>query len=48
MTGFLGQKFDFTGVDGEWYCLIKDVNIQISMVRILYCPFSQRAFSRNR
>ncbi|CAM9873433.1 unnamed protein product [Ectocarpus sp. 4 AP-2014] len=31
MTGFLGQKFDFTGVDGEWYCLIKDDNIQISM-----------------
>ena len=21
MTGFRGQKFDFTGVDGEWYAL---------------------------
>lgn len=33
MTGFLGQKFDFTGVDGGWYCLIKDEDLQISMVR---------------
>eukprot|EP00903_Cladosiphon_okamuranus_P014283 g13266.t1 len=24
MTGFLGQKFDFTGEDGAWYCLMKD------------------------
>ena len=24
MTGFLGQKFDFTGEDGEWYCLLDD------------------------
>ena len=24
MTGFLGQKFDFTGEDGAWYCLLKD------------------------
>ncbi|CAM9145362.1 unnamed protein product [Ectocarpus sp. 6 AP-2014] len=24
MTGFRGQKFDFTGVDGEWYCLVSD------------------------
>lgn len=24
MTGFRGQKFDFTGDDGEWYCLISD------------------------
>ena len=31
MTGFLGQKFDFTGEDGGWYCLIKDDNMQVSM-----------------
>eukprot|EP00752_Nemacystus_decipiens_P015530 g13857.t1 len=31
MTGFLGQKFDFTGLDGEYYCLIKDDHIQVSM-----------------
>ncbi|MEP5376047.1 MAG: hypothetical protein ABJQ14_09710 [Hyphomicrobiales bacterium] len=24
MTGFLGQKFDFTGKDGVWYALISD------------------------
>eukprot|EP00752_Nemacystus_decipiens_P009958 g8881.t1 len=24
MTGFLGQKFDFTGEDGDWYCLVND------------------------
>lgn len=24
MTGFRGQKFDFTGTDGEWYCLLAD------------------------
>eukprot|EP00903_Cladosiphon_okamuranus_P020891 g19184.t1 len=24
MTGFHGQKFDFTGEDGEWYCLLSD------------------------
>eukprot|EP00903_Cladosiphon_okamuranus_P022788 g20980.t1 len=24
MTGFLGQKFDFTGEDGQWYCLLDD------------------------
>ncbi|CAM9412482.1 unnamed protein product [Scytosiphon promiscuus] len=24
MVGFLGQKFDFTGGDGAWYCLMKD------------------------
>eukprot|EP00752_Nemacystus_decipiens_P003687 g3397.t1 len=24
MTGFLGQKFDFTGEDGDWYCLLDD------------------------
>lgn len=31
MTGFLGQKFDFTGEDGAWYCLIADENININM-----------------
>ena len=31
MTGFLGQKFDFTGEDGGWYCLIKDDGMQVSM-----------------
>ncbi len=31
MTGFLGQKFDFTGEDSGWYCLIKDDNMQVSM-----------------
>lgn len=25
MTGFRGQKFDFTGKDGEWYALISDL-----------------------
>jgi len=24
MTGFLGQKFDFTGEGGAWYCLLDD------------------------
>ncbi|CAM9880304.1 unnamed protein product, partial [Hapterophycus canaliculatus] len=24
MTGFHGQKFDFTGQDGAWYCLLSD------------------------
>lgn len=24
MTGFRGQTFDFTGEDGEWYCLISE------------------------
>eukprot|EP00752_Nemacystus_decipiens_P012554 g11118.t1 len=24
MTGFRGQKFDFTGEDGKWYCLVSD------------------------
>jgi len=24
MTGFRGQKFDFTGQDGQWYCLLED------------------------
>eukprot|EP00903_Cladosiphon_okamuranus_P011805 g11093.t1 len=31
MTGFLGQKFDFTGEDGGWYALIADVNLNINM-----------------
>lgn len=31
MTGFRGQKFDFTGEDGGWYCLIKDESMQINM-----------------
>ena len=32
MTGFLGQKFDFTGVDGEWYALISDLpSVHINM-----------------
>lgn len=31
MTGFLGQKFDFTGDDGEWYALIADANIHANM-----------------
>ena len=25
MTGFRGQTFDFTGEDGEWYCLVSDL-----------------------
>lgn len=24
MTRFHGQKFDFTGEDGAWYCLLSD------------------------
>ena len=31
MTGFLGQKFDFTGEDGGWYSLIADANMHINM-----------------
>jgi len=31
MTGFLGQKFDFTGEDGQWYCLIADENMNVNM-----------------
>jgi len=35
MTGFRGQKFDFTGEDGAWYNLISDtlsmnVNMRVS------------------
>ena len=25
MTGFRGQKFDFTGVDGKWYALFSSL-----------------------
>ncbi len=31
MTGFLGQKFDFTGEDGQWYSLIADRDINVNM-----------------
>lgn len=32
MTGFRGQKFDFTGEDGAWYALISDLpSIHINM-----------------
>ncbi|CAM9891405.1 unnamed protein product [Ectocarpus fasciculatus] len=31
MTGFLGQKFDFTGEDGEWYSVIADFNMNVNM-----------------
>lgn len=32
MTGFRGQKFDFTGNDGAWYALISDIpSIHINM-----------------
>lgn len=31
MTGFLGQKFDFTGKDGGWYSVIADANLHINM-----------------
>eukprot|EP00752_Nemacystus_decipiens_P013294 g11775.t1 len=31
MTGFLGQKFDFTGQDGGWYSLIAVDNMQVNM-----------------
>ena len=32
MTGFRGQTFDFTGNDGEWYCLISDLpSIHLNM-----------------
>eukprot|EP00752_Nemacystus_decipiens_P008177 g7313.t1 len=26
MTGFLGQKFDFTGLDGAWYSVVSDIS----------------------
>ncbi|CAN0249910.1 unnamed protein product [Scytosiphon promiscuus] len=32
MTGFMGQKFDFVGEDGEWYCLLQDgPGLQLNM-----------------
>ncbi|CAM9241198.1 unnamed protein product [Ectocarpus sp. 13 AM-2016] len=31
MTGFLGQKFDFTGEDGGWYSVIADSNMNVNM-----------------
>lgn len=31
MTGFLGQKFDFTGKDGGWYALVADSGLDINM-----------------
>lgn len=31
MTGFLGQKFDFTGEDGGWYALIADEDLHVNM-----------------
>ncbi|CAM9894902.1 unnamed protein product, partial [Ectocarpus fasciculatus] len=31
MTGFLGQKFDFTGEDGAWYCLVNDGPFHLNM-----------------
>ena len=32
MTGFRGQKFDFTGEDGKWYALISDLpSVHINM-----------------
>ena len=31
MTGFLGQKFDFTGEDGGWYVLVADEDLNINM-----------------
>ncbi|CAM9207570.1 unnamed protein product [Ectocarpus sp. 13 AM-2016] len=31
MTGFLGQKFDFTGEDGAWYSVIADSNMNVNM-----------------
>eukprot|EP00903_Cladosiphon_okamuranus_P012010 g11277.t1 len=31
MTGFMGQKFDFTGEDGGYYAVIADDNMHINM-----------------
>lgn len=32
MTGFHGQKFDFLGEDGEWYCVVQDGSaLQLNM-----------------
>ncbi|CAM9928918.1 unnamed protein product [Ectocarpus sp. 12 AP-2014] len=32
MTGFLGQKFDFVGRDGEWYAVVSDMpGLEVNM-----------------
>lgn len=32
MTGFLGQKFDFVGQDGQWYAVVSDTpDLQVNM-----------------
>lgn len=31
MTGFFGQKFDFTGNDGSWYALMADVDLHVNV-----------------
>ncbi|CAN0420351.1 unnamed protein product, partial [Ectocarpus sp. 12 AP-2014] len=32
MTGFLGQKFDFVGQDGEWYAVVSDMpDLEVNM-----------------
>lgn len=33
MTGLRGQKIDWSGVDGGWYCLVKDddINLQVNV-----------------
>lgn len=42
MVGFMGQKFDFTGGDGVWYCLIKDPpTFQMNMVSFLISSLRQ-------
>lgn len=35
MTGFLGQKFDFTGEDGAWYSLVADDSLHMNMVGLI-------------
>ncbi|CAM9269926.1 unnamed protein product [Ectocarpus sp. 8 AP-2014] len=41
MTGFRGQKFDFTGNDGQWYCLISDLPSMHLNMRVT-APVSSR------
>ncbi|CAB1100369.1 unnamed protein product [Ectocarpus sp. CCAP 1310/34] len=41
MTGFHGQKFDFTGNDGQWYCLISDLPSMHLNMRVT-APVSSR------
>ena len=32
MTGFLGQKFDFTAIDGQWYAVFSSPpSMQVNM-----------------